>query len=71
MPWVDGFGHTSLNRWHVVDPIPFARRFRFDLEVLDWHHDSHVILDSVVYWYARPGEKDNIPIPKPADYRIP
>jgi hypothetical protein len=64
-------GHSSVNRWHVLDPIPFGRSFRFDLEVIDWPHNTHVIFDSVVYWYSRPGGKDNIPTPKPEDYRIP
>jgi hypothetical protein len=49
----DGFGHTSVNRWHVLDPIVFSKRFQFDLEILDWHHDSHVVVSAVDYYYAR------------------
>jgi hypothetical protein len=67
----DHLGHTSVNRWHVLDPIPYSSGLRFDLEVIDWPHDTHITFDSVVYWYARPGGKDNIPRAKPVDYRIP
>ncbi len=55
----DGFGRTSLNRFHVIDPIPFNRRLQFDFEVLDWNLSSQLALDAVAYYYARPGARDN------------
>ena len=32
----DGKGRTAVDRFHVLDPIPFTSHLRFDLEVLDW-----------------------------------
>ena len=47
-------GHISLNRWYVLDALPYRTSVRFDQEVWHWMpctgYWSHVI-----YWYARPG----------------
>lgn len=54
---VDGpanFGHTSVNRWHVLDPIPFSRSLRFDMEMWHWAEVS-VTYARTSYWYAKPG----------------
>lgn len=52
------YGHTSVNRWHVIDRIPFTREFRFDMEL--WHWNAAVDVDMAVtaYWYAMPGGGD-------------
>jgi hypothetical protein len=57
-PRCDGpgnFGNTSVNRWHIMDDIPFNKSFKFDIE--NWH--SHPACDTtraaISYWYARPG----------------
>lgn len=50
----DSFGLTSLNRWHVLDDIPFQRQLRFDLEVKDWQEKASVIFDAAAYYYLRP-----------------
>ena len=48
------FGHSSVNRFHFLDALPFAKSIRFDMEV--WHHlDVTETLAQVTYWYARPG----------------
>lgn len=56
-PHVDGpsnRGHSSMVRWHVLDPIPFRRRLRFDIEA--WHTVDVVFeLGRTAFWYARPG----------------
>jgi len=62
-PRCDGpgnFGNTSVNRWHVIDRIPFEKDFRFDMEI--WHHreDVNVTVAAASYWYARPGSQDNL-----------
>jgi hypothetical protein len=50
-------GRTSVNRWHILDRIPFAHDFRFDMEL--WHSaNCKVNLGVVAYWYARPGSSD-------------
>ncbi len=52
------YGHNSLNRFHILDDIPFERHFRFDME--NWHHLDGVKVTraAVSYWYARPGGTD-------------
>ena len=49
-----------MNRFHVLDPIPFARALRFDLEIWHWT-DTSIAVDATVYWYARPGGRDDLP----------
>ncbi len=55
------FGHSCVSRFHFLDALPFEKSIKFDMEV--WHHvcttNTKVSLASTVYWYARPGEKDN------------
>ena len=60
-PRCDGpgnFGHTSVSRFHIIDDIPFAKSFRFDME--NWHSRDNVKTTraAVSYWYARPGGAD-------------
>jgi Protein of unknown function (DUF2961) len=71
MGQVDGFGRTSLSRFHVIDPIPFSQKLRFDFEVLDWPHNSHLAVDAVAYYYARPGSHDNLRPLTAADQKLP
>jgi hypothetical protein len=68
---VDGYGYSAMNRWHVIDAIPFQDRIQFDLEVEDWPRDSHISLDAVSFYYAKPGAFDNLPSPSPAQLLIP
>ena len=56
-----GFGGLwSMNRFHILDPIPFARSLRFDLEVWHWTDNTSIGVDATVYWYARPGGRDDL-----------
>jgi hypothetical protein len=70
------FGHSSVNRFHVLDAIPFTKSFRFDMEVWHWTPNIEVAYAATSYWYARPGATDdfkdpdaktlqNIPSPPP------
>ncbi len=52
------YGHTSVNRWHVLDRIPFTHDFRFDMELWHWTPDCAVDMSVVACWYARPGSTD-------------
>lgn len=58
-PRCDGpnnYGQTSVNRWHILDQIPFTKQFKFDMELWHWAETINVTQMSVVtYWYARPG----------------
>lgn len=59
-PRCDGpgnFGRTSVNRFHIIDRIPFTKDFRFDMEL--WHWKKCQVNMSVIdYWYAAPGATD-------------
>jgi hypothetical protein len=60
-PRCDGpgnYGRTSVNRFHILDRIPFTRDFKFDMELWHWHATCKVNLAVVAYWYARPGATD-------------
>lgn len=57
-PRCDGpgnYGNTSVNRFHIIDDIPFTRSFKFDIENWHWSEDSYTNRAAVSYWYARPG----------------
>jgi len=59
----DGFGGLfSMNRFLVIDPVPFARSLRFDLEIWHWS-DTAIAADALLYWYARPGARADVPRP--------
>ena len=51
------FGRTSLNRFDILDRIPFTRQFRFDMELWHWAK-CNVNLSVIDYWYAAPGATD-------------
>jgi hypothetical protein len=54
-----GFGgRFSMNRFHLLDAVPFSKSFRFDFELWHWD-DTQVAWDAVTYYYARPGAKDD------------
>src|SRR5262249_33259812 len=52
-------GHTSLNRFHVLDAIPFSKSFKFDMELWHWTPNAQVPYAATSYWYARPGATDD------------
>ena len=55
----NGFaGLFSMNRFLVLDPVPFERSLRFDLEIWHWS-DTSIAADAILYWYARPGARDD------------
>ncbi len=51
-------GRFSVNRFHVIDAVPFSSALRFDMELWHWD-DTKVAWDAVTYYYARPGAKDD------------
>jgi hypothetical protein len=51
-------GRFSMNRFHVLDPIPFERGLTFDIEAWHWT-DTRMSLEATLYWYARPGGTDD------------
>jgi len=47
-------GHISLNRWYVLDALPYRSSIRFDQEIWQWM-PCKPTWSQVVYWYAKPG----------------
>jgi hypothetical protein len=47
-------GHISLNRWYVLDALPYKSSMRFDQEIWHWMPCTGV-WSHVIYWYAKPG----------------
>lgn len=69
-PRCDGpgnYGHTAVNRWHVIDRIPFKKDFKFDMELWHWKDDIEVDMSVAAYWYARPGGGDGFEPIEPSD----
>ncbi len=70
-PRCDGpanYGRTSVNRWHILDRIPFERSLRFDMELWHWVANGRVPEMAVVaYWYGRPGALSNHGMPIASD----
>jgi Protein of unknown function (DUF2961) len=52
-------GRTSVNRFHILDNIPFEKSFRFDMEFWHWTPNIDVPYAATSYWYARPGATDD------------
>ncbi len=52
-------GRTSVNRFHILDNIPFEKSFRFDIEFWHWTPKIDVPYAATSYWYARPGATDD------------
>jgi len=59
-------GRTSVNRFHILDAIPFTKSFRFDMEFWHWKPNVDVPHAATSYWYARPGGTDDFKEPNPA-----
>jgi hypothetical protein len=51
-------GRTSVNRFHILDRIPFTRDFKFDMELWHWHKTCRVNMAVTAYWYAKTGAGD-------------
>jgi hypothetical protein len=47
-------GHISLNRWYVLDALPYRDAIRFDQEIWHWM-PCKPTWNLVIYWYAKPG----------------
>lgn len=52
-------GQTCVNRFHILDRIPFTKDFRFDMEL--WHNaNGKVNLSVIDYWYGAPGATETV-----------
>ncbi len=50
-------GHICVNRWHIMDNIPFQKRFEGAIEKY-YPNNRPTLYASTVYWYLAPGGKD-------------
>ncbi len=58
-------GHISLNRWYVLDALPYREGLRFEQEMWHWM-PCKPTWSHVVYWYAAPGTPGPAEIDKSA-----
>ena len=62
-PRCDGpgnYGRTSVNRFDILDRIPFTTSFKFDMELWHWK-DCKVNIAVMAYYYGLPGAEDTFP----------
>lgn len=72
-PRCDGpgnYGNTSVNRWHIIDDIPFTKSFRFDIENWQWNERARNTRAAISYWYARPKCSDFFGPIIPSDVKL-
>jgi hypothetical protein len=83
-PHVQGpstYGDSCVNRWHILDDIPFTKEFKFDMENWAWPDKINMTRAAISYWYARPESKDTFkpisaadlkyePLPPYQPYRV-
>lgn len=63
-------GYSSINRWQILDKMPFTKSFRFDMEIWHWEEvDEHYAV--TVYYYGDKNVKDNIRAPRAAELVVP
>ncbi|HMO57487.1 MAG TPA: DUF2961 domain-containing protein [Roseiflexaceae bacterium] len=63
MPWIelDANGHTSVNRFHICDDIPFQQSFEGCIEKYwpnRWGDGNACLYAAVAYWYQEAGTTD-------------
>ncbi|MFA6126036.1 MAG: glycoside hydrolase family 172 protein [Bacteroidales bacterium] len=54
-------GHISLNRWYVLDALPYRNSICFDQEIWHWM-PCKAVWSHIIYWYAKPGSPGPVPI---------
>ncbi len=64
---LDGNGHTSVNRFHICDDIPFQSSFEGCIEKYKANRwgdtdDNVCLYDAVAYWYQAAGQTDPYPV---------
>jgi len=69
----DNMGYQPVNRWHIIDNIPFQESFDGYLEKY-FPNKWPTQYASIVYWYLEPGGTDNlgeVPMNERYGYEIP
>jgi hypothetical protein len=52
----NSFGYCNVSRFMKMDPIPFSKSLKFDMEMWHWA-DCVATWDRTVYWYGKAGAK--------------
>ncbi|MBL1149644.1 MAG: DUF2961 domain-containing protein [Armatimonadetes bacterium] len=52
-------GYTAVNRWHIIDDLPWTTSFRFDMEIWHWA-ETRADFATIAYWYADGESTDNL-----------
>ena len=55
-------GHTSLQRWHIMDDLPFEKSLRFDMEQWAWNPKVSLTFAQTVFWYEKPTAGAKTPV---------
>ncbi|MCL6218982.1 DUF2961 domain-containing protein [Zunongwangia pacifica] len=55
----DNMGYQPVNRWHIIDNIPFQQSFHGYLEKY-FPNEWPTQYAAIVYWYLEPGGEDNL-----------
>ena len=63
-------GLFSLLRAHVLDPIRFSSKLKFNLELWHWDEAAQVTFDTVAYFYLSQNGIDNMPPAASAGFRL-
>jgi hypothetical protein len=66
-------GHISVNRWHVVDNVPFQHSFEGDIEKY-FPNQRPTLYAAMAYWYLAPGGEDpyqSVPVEQRVGYWTP
>jgi hypothetical protein len=62
-------GFVTNYRWHILDPLPFAQRIGFYMELYSHERTPGVSYARIGYHYGRPGLTDDHTAIMPADLR--
>lgn len=60
----DDSGRINTYRWHIEDPVPFSKSFRFDIEHGGTNDAPGVEYTSVAYWYQSHPRPSFPPLPQ-------
>ncbi|RYZ14916.1 MAG: DUF2961 domain-containing protein, partial [Myxococcaceae bacterium] len=58
---IGNFGQTENLRFHILDPIPFRKSVRFDMEAWHWKN-AMTTYATTAFWYAAPGSTGLKPV---------
>lgn len=62
-------GFITNYRWHILDPLPFARNIGFYMELFSHERTPGMSYARIAYHYARPGLTDDHTAIRPDDLR--